>query len=130
MVNDESSWRIGPAGKQAAATFYERAMKLLQDLQRTEAGVIQQAAELCPDPIARGGLIFLFGNGHSRMMCEEMTPRQAAIQGSWRWLSWRSPIIPPSSERMGCERRFTWRIMKATPSKFSAASTSAPMMHS
>src|SRR5207249_8745024 len=31
--------------------------------------------------IAQGGLVFLFGNGHSRMMCEEMTPRQGCFPG-------------------------------------------------
>jgi uncharacterized phosphosugar-binding protein len=56
-------------------------MSLLQDLKRTQSGVIQQAAELCADRIIKGGLVFLFGNGHSRMMCEEMTPRQGCFAG-------------------------------------------------
>src|SRR3970040_824216 len=56
-------------------------MALLQELKRSEAGAIQRAAELCAERIARGGLVFLFGNGHSRMMCEEMTPRQGCFAG-------------------------------------------------
>ena len=56
-------------------------MSLLLELKRTQAPVIQKAAELCADRIARGGLVFLFGNGHSRMMCEEMTPRQGCYVG-------------------------------------------------
>jgi uncharacterized phosphosugar-binding protein len=66
---------------QAASTFFEQAIELLQQLRRTQSDVIQKAAELCADRIARGGLVFLFGNGHSRMMCEEMTPRQGCYAG-------------------------------------------------
>lgn len=65
----------------ASITFFERAMSLLGELKRTQAAVIQEAAELCAERIARGGLVFLFGNGHSRMMCEEMTPRQGCFVG-------------------------------------------------
>src|SRR5258708_12395172 len=67
--------------KQAGLAFFDHAMNLLQELRRTQAGVIQKAAELCADRIARSGLVFLFGNGHSRMMCEEMTPRQGCYAG-------------------------------------------------
>jgi len=65
----------------AASSFFDQAMQLLERLKRTEADVIQQAADLCTDRIAKGGLVFLFGNGHSRMMCEEMTPRQGCFPG-------------------------------------------------
>jgi uncharacterized phosphosugar-binding protein len=68
-------------GPFAGLKFFDHAMKLLERLNETQAGVIQQAADLCADRIARGGLIFLFGNGHSRMMCEEMTPRQGCFPG-------------------------------------------------
>lgn len=65
----------------AALDFFDRALSLLEKLRRTQAGVIQQAAVLCAERIARGGLVFLFGNGHSRMLCEEMTPRQGCFPG-------------------------------------------------
>jgi uncharacterized phosphosugar-binding protein len=70
-----------PGAKQAGVAFFEQAINLLQDLKRTQADVIQKAAELCADRITRGGLVFLFGNGHSRMMVEEMTPRQGCYVG-------------------------------------------------
>ena len=65
----------------AALEFYDHALTLLEKLKRTESTAIQQAADLCADRIARGGLVFLFGNGHSRMLCEEMTPRQGCFPG-------------------------------------------------
>ena len=67
--------------KQAGLAFYDHAINLLQELKNTQADVIQKAAELCAERIANGGLVFLFGNGHSRMMCEEMTPRQGCFPG-------------------------------------------------
>ena len=70
-----------PSAKHAASTFFDQTISLLQELKRTQSGVIQQAAELCADRIIKGGLVFLFGNGHSRMMCEEMTPRQGCFAG-------------------------------------------------
>ena len=70
-----------PANSKAATQFFDQAITLLERLRRTQAEVIQQAADLCVERIAQGGLIFLFGNGHSRMMCEEMTPRQGCFPG-------------------------------------------------
>lgn len=62
-------------------TYFDRTMDLLRRLRETQADVIARAAELCADRISRGGLVFLFGAGHSRMMCEEMTPRQGCFPG-------------------------------------------------
>lgn len=67
--------------KQAGSAYYDHAMNLLRELKRTQSEVIQKAADLCAERIAGGGLVFLFGNGHSRMMCEEMTPRQGGFPG-------------------------------------------------
>jgi uncharacterized phosphosugar-binding protein len=69
------------AAATAASTFFNHAISLLHTLKDTQSGVIQEAADLCADRIAQGGLVFLFGNGHSRMMCEEMTPRQGCFPG-------------------------------------------------
>jgi len=80
-VRDPARNASVPETKQAGLAFYDQAINLLRELRRTQAEVIQKAAELCADRIARGGLVFLFGNGHSRMMCEEMTPRQGCYAG-------------------------------------------------
>ena len=69
------------SSKQAGLGFFNQAMSLLAEMGRTQTDNIQKAAELCAERIARGGLVFLFGNGHSRMMCEEMTPRQGCYAG-------------------------------------------------
>ncbi len=65
----------------AAITYYERVTQLLQEVRDRELPAIENAAGICANSIASGGLVFLFGNGHSRMLCEEMTPRQGCFTG-------------------------------------------------
>jgi uncharacterized phosphosugar-binding protein len=65
----------------AALAYYEKTQALLSRLRETQLPQIEKAAELCADRISKGGLVFLFGNGHSRMMCEEMIPRQGCFPG-------------------------------------------------
>jgi len=65
----------------AALSYFEKALDLLREVREHELSAIDQAAEICTSSIAAGGLVFLFGNGHSRMLCEEMTPRQGCFPG-------------------------------------------------
>lgn len=65
----------------AAMTYYDHATRLLEQVREHELPAVEQAASLCAQRIADGGLVFLFGSGHSRMMCEEMTPRQGCFPG-------------------------------------------------
>jgi uncharacterized phosphosugar-binding protein len=65
----------------AALTYFEKTTDLLRQLRETQLPAIEQAAAICAGSIGAGGLVFLFGAGHSRMMCEEMTPRQGALVG-------------------------------------------------
>ena len=58
---------------------------------------------LCTDAIAADGLVHLFGCGHSRMMCEEMTPRQGCFVG-WHTivelgLTFHNQIVGPNGLR-------------------------------
>ena len=65
----------------AATDYFDRTAALLDAIRKTQIPQIDAAADLCAGRIAKGGLVFLFGNGHSRMMCEEMTPRQGCFPG-------------------------------------------------
>jgi len=64
-----------------ALDYFEKTVELVNRVRDNELGSIDRAAEICANSIANGGLVFLFGNGHSRMMCEEMTPRQGCFVG-------------------------------------------------
>src|SRR5215510_9373187 len=65
----------------ASQTYFDKTLQLLNLMRETQTPAIERAAEICTNSIAQGGLVFLFGNGHSRMMCEEMTPRQGCFPG-------------------------------------------------
>jgi uncharacterized phosphosugar-binding protein len=65
----------------AAIDYFDKTLALLAELRRTQLNQVEQAAEICANSISRGGVVFLFGAGHSRMMCEEMTPRQGCFAG-------------------------------------------------
>jgi uncharacterized phosphosugar-binding protein len=65
----------------AATRYFDQATAVLAQLRDRELANIERASEICANSIANRGLVFLFGNGHSRMMCEEMTPRQGCYTG-------------------------------------------------
>src|SRR5438309_9885963 len=87
----------------AAERFYQEAMERLRHLLDGQRPNLDRAAALCTEAIAREGLVHLFGCGHSRMMCEEMTPRQGCFVG-WHTivelgLTYHNPIVGPNGLR-------------------------------
>jgi uncharacterized phosphosugar-binding protein len=68
-----------------------------------QRAALDRAAALCTEAIARDGLVHLFGCGHSRMLCEEMTPRQGCYVG-WHTivelaLTFHNLIVGPNGLR-------------------------------
>jgi len=87
----------------AADDYFREAMARLERLHDTQRDPLDRAAELCTEAIASDGLVHLFGCGHSRMMCEEMTPRQGCFVG-WHTivelaLSFHNLIVGPNGLR-------------------------------
>src|ERR671937_797359 len=68
-------------GAKAAGRWTMAAIGLLERLADREAERIGQAAAWCADAIAAGGLVHLFGTGHSRIAVEEMFPRYGSFPG-------------------------------------------------
>jgi uncharacterized phosphosugar-binding protein len=92
-----------PAFLSTAERFYEEAMMRLRHLLDAQRDALDRAAALCTEAIARDGLVHLFGCGHSRMMCEEMTPRQGCFVG-WHTivelgLTFHNLIVGPNGLR-------------------------------
>jgi uncharacterized phosphosugar-binding protein len=75
-TSDQQSVQAG-----AALKFHEAAETALQGLKNTQLESIVSASKICADSITHGGLVFLFGSGHSRLMVDEMTPRQGCFVG-------------------------------------------------
>ena len=65
----------------AGLDYFNNTKKLIDDLRDKEMENIVTASELCANSISKKGLVFMFGAGHSRIMCEEMTPRQGCFPG-------------------------------------------------
>jgi len=57
------------------------AIGLLEFVQGTQMEAIGSAAEICANAIGSGGLVHLFGTGHSRIPVEEMFPRYGSYPG-------------------------------------------------
>jgi len=57
------------------------AVEVLDEIARTQMDSIGRTAELCATAIAGGGLVHLFGTGHSRIPLEEMFPRYGSYPG-------------------------------------------------
>jgi uncharacterized phosphosugar-binding protein len=57
------------------------AMQLLERIDATQTSAIEQASQWCAEAIATGGLVHLFGTGHSRIPVEEMFPRYGSYPG-------------------------------------------------
>ena len=87
----------------AAESYFHEALARLQQLYATQSDALDRAAEICTEAIATDGLVHLFGCGHSRMMCEEMTPRQGCFVG-WHTivelgLTFHNAIVGPNGLR-------------------------------
>jgi uncharacterized phosphosugar-binding protein len=65
----------------ATLAYLEAAQAILERVRDTQLEAIEQAAEICTRSIAGGGLVHLFGSGHSRMFIEEMFPRHGSFPG-------------------------------------------------
>jgi uncharacterized phosphosugar-binding protein len=109
LVNKRKSENTGTRsepisqGGSAALQFYAAANEAIQRVTQGEMERIVTTSRTCADRVASGGLIFLFGSGHSRMMVEEMTPRQGCFVGFYPLvelaISNYSAIIGPNGLR-------------------------------
>lgn len=65
----------------SAGRWIEAARQLLDHVENTQMEAIEVAAGWCADTIEAGGLVHLFGSGHSRIPAEEMFPRYGSFPG-------------------------------------------------
>jgi len=72
VTNDNPS----PAGE-----YLDAAAQILDRVRETQSGAIQECARRCGEAILAGGLVHMFGSGHSRMALEEMFPRYGSFPG-------------------------------------------------
>src|SRR6266508_1985740 len=68
-------------GADISGRWISEAIELLERLWKTQAAALDEAVALCADAIGDGGLVHLFGTGHSRIPVEEMFPRYGSYPG-------------------------------------------------
>jgi uncharacterized phosphosugar-binding protein len=64
-----------------AVAYLDAAEAIVRRVRETQMEPIAAAAKLCAQAILGGGLVHLFGTGHSRMFLEEMFPRHGSFPG-------------------------------------------------
>jgi uncharacterized phosphosugar-binding protein len=64
-----------------ALAWMSAAREVLDRIAATQADAIETASAWCADAIALGGLVHLFGTGHSRIPVDEMFPRYGSYPG-------------------------------------------------
>ncbi len=64
-----------------AGAWLSEARRVLDRIEATQMPAIAEAATLCARAIGDGGLVHLFGTGHSRIPLEEMFPRYGSYPG-------------------------------------------------
>ncbi len=70
-----------PAAAAPVLTWMVEARGVLDRLADTQADAMEQASHWSADAIGAGGLVHLFGTGHSRIPVEEMFPRYGSYPG-------------------------------------------------
>jgi uncharacterized phosphosugar-binding protein len=68
-------------GRPAPLRYSELAIQTLHHIEETQIGAIDEAVSRCAAVIGTGGLVHLFGSGHSRIVVEEMFPRYGSFAG-------------------------------------------------
>ena len=66
---------------QPALDYLNAAQAIIERIRDTQLPAIEVAAQICSDSIAAGGLVHLFGTGHSRIPVEEIFPRHGSFPG-------------------------------------------------
>jgi len=68
-------------GPDLVAAYLEAVMAILEDILSSQRPALEEAARLCAASIAEGGLVHVFGAGHSRIAVEELWPRYGSFPG-------------------------------------------------
>jgi len=61
--------------------YFENAETIIRRMRETQLPNLARAAEICANSIQHGGLVHLFGTGHSRIGVEEIFPRHGSFPG-------------------------------------------------
>ncbi|HKV30252.1 MAG TPA: SIS domain-containing protein [Candidatus Dormibacteraeota bacterium] len=67
--------------KPGVTSWFQAARPIFDRIEATQSSAIEKTSQVCADAIADGGMVHLFGTGHSRVPVEEMFPRYGSYPG-------------------------------------------------
>ena len=86
-----------------ATTYFDEVQKILDRIRATQREALDRAADVCAGSIASGGLVHVFGTGHSRIPVEEMFPRHGSYPGFHPIvelsLTYHNPVVGANGQR-------------------------------
>jgi uncharacterized phosphosugar-binding protein len=87
----------------SAVTYFDEVQKILERIRTTQLHALEKAADVCTGSIASGGLVHVFGTGHSRIPVEEMFPRHGSFTGFHPIvelsLTYHNPVVGANGQR-------------------------------
>ena len=87
----------------AAVQYLDAAREILERFAATQLAAVEDAGRRCAEAIAAGGLVHMFGSGHSRMAVEEMFPRYGSFPGFHPIvelsLTYHNPVVGANGQR-------------------------------
>lgn len=85
-------------------TYLKNLYTLLEKLENTQEQTIDLVASVCADSIAKGGLLYFFGTGHSHMIAEEPFYRAGGLACVYPILETDLMLHEGASKSSGYER--------------------------
>ncbi len=86
-----------------ALSYLAEAQAILERIRNTQLEALERAADICAASIAGGGLVHVFGTGHSRIPVEEMFPRHGSFPGFHPIvelsLTYHTPVVGANGQR-------------------------------
>ncbi len=86
-----------------AFSYLDAAQRIIRRISETQLKNLDKAAEICSASILGGGLVHLFGTGHSRIPVEEVFPRHGSFPGFHPIvelsLTYHNPVIGANGQR-------------------------------
>ena len=110
------------------------ASALIDRVASTQSEPIERASHWCADAIAAGGLVHLFGTGHSRIPVEEMFPRYGSYPG-WNpivelSMTFHTQVVGANGQRQAMYIERTPGLAEVILDNFSFAPTDAMIIFS
>ena len=59
--------------------YLDNIRRLLDKLENTQTETIDRVSRICAEKVAKGGLMYFFGTGHSHMIAEETFYRAGGL---------------------------------------------------